>query len=193
MPRVLYLARHGETDWNVAGRWQGHTDIPLNDNGRQQARDLAQVLRPHGLRGAVSSDLSRARETAQIVAQILGAPLAYADADLRERGFGVFEGLTRQQCVERHPEAWRAWEQERRTPGGAETKEALAARVVAAATRVALQVATDDAAVLVVTHGGALRAFVEAVTGQMPQFVKNGEVWRVSYAEEGRFVEARPV
>ena len=49
MLRVLYLARHGETDWNVEGRWQGHTDIPLNDAGRRQARELAEVLRPRGV------------------------------------------------------------------------------------------------------------------------------------------------
>jgi probable phosphoglycerate mutase len=190
--RVLYLARHGETDWNAVGRWQGHTDVPLNETGRQQARALALTLRPYGVHAAVSSDLSRARETAQIVAQALGVPLGPADPDLRERGFGVFEGLTRQECELQHPDAWAAWLAERRTPAGAETKEALAARVASAATRVALHVATDEAAALVVTHGGALRALVEAVTGQMPPFVKNGEVWRVAYAD-ARFVEARPV
>jgi probable phosphoglycerate mutase len=194
-PRILYLARHGETDWNAAGRWQGHTDVPLNDTGRQQARALAEALRPHGVHVAVSSDLSRARETAQIVAQTLGVPLGHADPDLRERGFGVFEGLTRAECETQHPEAWRAWLERRLTPGGAETQQALAARVVAAATRVALQLATrgDDAAALVVTHGGALRALVEAVTGTMPPFVKNGQVWRVSYVAGERFVDARPV
>lgn len=195
-PRILYLARHGETDWNAAGRWQGHTDVPLNETGRQQARALAEALRPHRLHVAVSSDLSRARETAQIVAMALGVPLGHADPDLRERGFGVFEGLTRAECEAQHAEAWRAWTEHRRTPGGAESHQALAARMVAAATRVALQVASyeDDAAALVVTHGGALRALVEAVTGTMPPFVKNGQVWRVSYLREAeRFVDARPV
>lgn len=187
--RVLYLARHGETDWNAAGRWQGHTDVPLNETGRRQARELAPVLRAHGLAGAVSSDLSRARETAEIVAQSLGVPYAYADHELRERAFGVFEGLTREECVSQHPEAWRAWLEERRVPSGGETQEALATRVVAATARVALQVATDDAPALVVTHGGALRALVHAVTGEMPPLVRNGEVWRVTWA--GRLVEAR--
>ena len=211
VPRILYLARHGETDWNAEGRWQGHTDVPLNDTGRQQARALAEVLRPHRVRVAVSSDLSRARETAQIVAQALGVPLGHADPDLRERGFGVFEGLTRQECEAQHPEAWRAWTEHRTTPGGAETQQALAARVLSAATRVAQQVASapdgadeaneanETAAALVVTHGGALRALVEAVTGTMPPFVKNGQVWRLSFASASlgaagvRFVDARPV
>jgi len=191
MLRVLYLARHGETDWNLVGRWQGQTDIPLNDTGREQARSLVGLLRAHGLAGAVSSDLSRARETAHIVAQGLGVQLAYADHELRERSFGIFEGLTREECQTRHAEAWRAWIEERRVPAGGEALEALATRVVAASTRVALQVATDDAPALVVTHGGALRALVHAVTGEMPPLVKNGEVWRVVYA--GRFVEARPI
>jgi probable phosphoglycerate mutase len=191
MPRVLYLARHGETDWNAVGRWQGHTDVPLNETGRLQARELAAALGAHGVVGAVSSDLSRARETAAIVAQALGVTLAYTDHELRERSFGIFEGLTREECTAQHPEAWRAWLEERRVPAGGETQEALTTRVVAAVARVALQVATDESPALVVTHGGALRALVHAVTGEIPPLVKNGEVWRVTWAE--RFVEARRV
>jgi probable phosphoglycerate mutase len=187
--RIVYLARHGETDWNVAGRWQGHTDVPLNDTGREQARALVPRLRPFGLAAAVASDLSRARETAEIVALGLGVPLAYTDPALRERSFGVFEGLTRAECERQHAEAWRVWLAERRPPPGAETQPVLAERVVAAATRVALQVATDLAPALIVTHGGALRALVSTITGEMPPLVKNGELWRVEYA--GRFVEAR--
>jgi len=90
MRRLLYVARHGETDWNVAGRWQGHTDVPLNDNGRAQARALAEGLRAHRLAGAVASDLRRAHETARIVAAELGIEVAYVDRELRERAFGVF-------------------------------------------------------------------------------------------------------
>ena len=195
--RILYLARHGETDWNAEGRWQGHTDIPLNDAGRRQARELAEVLRPRGVRLALSSDLSRARETAQIVAQTLGVPLGHADPDLRERRFGVFEGLTRQQCEQQHAEAWQAWLKERRPPVGGEGKDAFAERVVAGAVRAIERLgaaeASEGAAALVVTHGGALRAFVEAVTGAMPPFVENGQVWRVSYASRTGFVDARPV
>src|SRR5580698_2711061 len=101
-PRLVFLARHGETDWNVAGRWQGHTDVPLNANGRAQALSVAEALRGAGLSGVVSSDLSRARETAKIVGESLGVEVAYLDADLRERTFGVFEGLTRDECEQRH-------------------------------------------------------------------------------------------
>ncbi len=192
-PRILYLARHGETDWNAEGRWQGHTDIPLNDTGRQQARALAEVLRPLGVLLAVSSDLSRARETAQIVAQALGVPLGTADPDLRERRFGVFEGLTRQQCELQHPQAWQAWLKERTAPDGGEGRDVFADRVVAGAERAVRAIEAEGGAALVVTHGGALRAVVEAVTGTMPPFVENGQVWRVSYAREGWLLGARPL
>ena len=67
MSRILYLARHGETDWNAAGRWQGQSDVPLNDLGRDQARRLGEALRDKGVTAIVSSDLSRARETATMV------------------------------------------------------------------------------------------------------------------------------
>ena len=189
--RVLYVARHGESDWNVEGRWQGHTDIPLNEAGRTQARELAVALRPHGLAAVVSSDLARARETAQIVAGALGVPRTYEDPRLRERSFGIFEGLTRRECEQRHPEEWQVWTQERRPPRGAEPHDALAVRVVAGAERVALEVATSGAPALVVTHGAALRALVEAITGCLPPSVQNGDVWRITHA--GGFVGARQV
>jgi broad specificity phosphatase PhoE len=182
MPRrLLYVVRHGETDWNAAQRWQGHTDIPLNATGRSQALAVAQVLRTAGLSGAVASDLSRAHETAEIIAIKLGIGVLYVDAALRERSFGCFEGLTRDECERLHPEAWRLWLSERRPPVGAETREALTARVVAALGRTAERVARDDAPALVVTHGGALRAIVAAATGDLPAPVKNGAVWCVTW------------
>ena len=108
--RIIYLSRHGETDWNAEGRWQGHTDKPLNDNGRGQARALAESLRRTGLAGVVSSDLLRARETAEIVAAALGLTIDYFDPDLRERTIGVFEGL--------HPRRLRADPHPGRGPPG---------------------------------------------------------------------------
>jgi probable phosphoglycerate mutase len=190
--RTLYIARHGETDWNAAGRWQGHTDVPLNDNGRAQARALALVLRGHGLAGVVASDLQRAHETARIVALELGLEVTYVDAALRERAFGVFEGLTREQCETLQAEAWRLWLEEKRTPHGAEDHAALTLRVVAALGRAAEQVARADAPALVVSHGGALRAVVAAATGSLPPPVQNGAVWRVTW-ERGALVGAEPL
>src|SRR5207245_2785775 len=159
--------------------WQGQTDVPLNANGRSQARDVAEALRATGLSGLVASDLSRAAETARIIAAELGVAIHYFDSALRERSFGSFEGLTRDECERVHPEEWRLWLAERRPPSGGEPNEAFAARVVAAMQRAAENVAREDAPVLVVTHGGALRTVVAAATGKMPAPVKNGALWRL--------------
>jgi 2,3-bisphosphoglycerate-dependent phosphoglycerate mutase len=90
--RILFLFRHGETDWNREGRLQGHTDTLLNATGLAQARALAERLLPHRLDAVVSSDLSRARTTAQIVADTLGIPL-FTEPGLREVDVGAAEGL----------------------------------------------------------------------------------------------------
>jgi probable phosphoglycerate mutase len=189
MRRTVYIARHGETDWNAAGRWQGHTDIPLNDNGRAQAKGLAGRLWGAGIVAVVTSDLVRARETGQIVALELGVPLAYADAALRERSFGVFEGLTREECETLHAGAWQAWLDHKRPPEGAEEHEALTSRIVEAIGRVATDVAQDDGPALVVTHGGALRAIVTATTGKAPPPLRNAALWRVVW--KGGLVAAK--
>jgi broad specificity phosphatase PhoE len=187
--RLVYMTRHGETDWNLAGRWQGHTDIPLNDNGRAQARAVADVLRGEGVPGIVSSDLARAHETARIIGASLGIAVAYVDADLRERMFGVFEGLTRAECERLHPEAWRAWIEEQRPASGVESPEIVAARVTAAIGRAAERVGRADAPVLLVTHGGALRSAVRIATGTQPAPIANGAIWRIEW--DGSIVDAR--
>jgi broad specificity phosphatase PhoE len=189
MARRIFVARHGETDWNAAQRWQGHTDVPLNDVGRGQARELAGRLRTHRVGGVVTSDLARAAETGRIVAAELGVPVAYVDHALRERSFGVFEGLTREECEIHHADAWRAWLEHRRVPTGGEAQETLSARIVEAIGRVGEAIARDDAPALVVTHGGALRALVLAVTGTTPPPVKNGAVWLATW--EGRIVDVQ--
>src|SRR5213078_2372373 len=90
---TLLLVRHGETDWNAAGRLQGHTDRPLSDYGREQARRLADELSSEGVDAIYTSDLARARETAEIVAERLHLPVVL-DPDLREKNWGTWEGLT---------------------------------------------------------------------------------------------------
>jgi 2,3-bisphosphoglycerate-dependent phosphoglycerate mutase len=90
--RILFLFRHGETDWNREGRLQGHTNTPLNAAGLAQAEALGDKLRQHRLDAVVSSDLSRAWTTARIVADALGVPL-FTDAGLRETDVGAAEGL----------------------------------------------------------------------------------------------------
>jgi len=90
--RILFLFRHGETDWNREGRLQGHIDTPLNTTGLAQAHALGESLRRHRLDAVLSSDLSRARITAQIVAMAIGAPL-FIETGLRETNVGAAEGL----------------------------------------------------------------------------------------------------
>ena len=90
--RILFLFRHGETDWNREGRLQGHTDTTLNATGLAQAQALAESLRPHRLEVVVSSDLARAQTTARIVAEALAVPL-FIEAGLRETNVGAAEGL----------------------------------------------------------------------------------------------------
>ena len=92
MESLLFLFRHGETDWNRDGRLQGHTDTPLNETGLAQAQALVERLRPHRLDAVISSDLARAWTTGQIVAEGLGIPLI-CDPGLREAQIGEAEGL----------------------------------------------------------------------------------------------------
>jgi broad specificity phosphatase PhoE len=189
--RVLYLTRHGETAWNAEGRWQGQTDIPLNANGYRQARAIGLALRGAGVTAVVTSDLARAYETARVAADVLGISVSYVDRDLRERAFGPFEGLTRDECARGHPDAWRAWVEADRVPDGAEGRQALAARVLGAIGRAAAGLSRDDQSVLIVTHGGALRAAVAAGTGELPAPIANGAIWRVDW--KGAIVAARPL
>ena len=95
MSRFIYIFRHGQTDWNAEGRIQGHIDIPLNETGREQARKLIPVLKKLKVEAFLSSDLSRASETAQIIADELGGLPVHQDKDLREIHLGKIEGLSR--------------------------------------------------------------------------------------------------
>jgi len=143
---TILLARHGETDWNREGRWQGWADPPLNDTGRDQARALADQLRATPFDAVYSSDLQRAHETAVIVAAPHEVPVV-ADRGLREIDVGSWSGLTRPEIEERFPDGGR--------PDG-ETRDQHAARVLAAVERIAR--ANAGRRILVVTHGGTMRA-----------------------------------
>jgi broad specificity phosphatase PhoE len=143
---TILLARHGETDWNREGRWQGWADPPLNDTGRAQARALAAQLRDVPFDAVYASDLRRAFETAEIVAEPHGVPVV-ADPGLREIDVGSWSGLTRTELEERFPDGDR--------PDG-ESRAEHAARVLAAVERIARD--HHDDRVLLVTHGGTMRA-----------------------------------
>ena len=153
--RAFWYLRHGETDWNARGLSQGNVDIPLNPVGVAQAERAADLLRDRGLGSIVSSPLSRARVTAEIVAAPLGLPIAFDDG-LREVAFGVQEGQPMGDWYD-------DWMAGRFTPEGAETFAALRARASAAITRA---LAHADP-VLVVAHGALFRA-VRAEMGLVP-------------------------
>ncbi|MCC4907444.1 histidine phosphatase family protein [Microbacterium sp. cx-59] len=157
----LILVRHGETDWNRARRIQGSTDIPLNDTGRAQARDTALRLRdevdPETVR-LVSSDLSRARETAEIIGAELGLDGPRTYPELRERGYGDAEGETDVVFAER----WGPWPTAQ-VPN-AESREDVRARALRGLTRVVSDARSESApgesTVIVVAHGALIREVI---------------------------------
>jgi broad specificity phosphatase PhoE len=176
---TLLLARHGETDWNRDGRFQGHADPPLNARGREQARALAELVAAEPLEAIYSSDLRRAYETARVVAAIRGLDVV-VDPQLRERDVGHWSGLTRAEIEERFPEELRLWHEGAVACG--ESREELADRVLAAARRIAA--AHVGGQVLVVTHGGALRMLRHAAgAGLDARVVENGRVVRIAIEE----------
>ena len=177
MSRVL-LVRHGETAWNAIGKLQGHTDIELNDTGRDQARALVEVVRATTIATVWTSDLARARQTGEIIAAALGLPPPSVDSELRERRFGVFEGLTRDECAAQHPEAWRAWLDRTGTPQGAETRDVVLARMTRALNRV---VAGTVGTALVVTHGGVMRTWLMEHLGATVGPIMNGSIHAVEH------------
>jgi probable phosphoglycerate mutase len=183
--RLVFLARHGETEWNREGRWQGHTDVELNQTGHGQARALAEVLRAHDVARIHTSDLRRARQTAETVAAVLGVTDLVVDRALRERSFGIFEGLTREECQHRHPELWARYRANPRdVPPGAEAHDVLAARMHEAVLRASKHEASEGP-VLIVSHGGSIRALLAHLTGTMPAPLGNVAVFRAVATVDG--------
>ena len=130
-----------------------------------------------------ASDLARATETAKIIADALGIAALTVDARLRERGFGCFEGFTRDECATRHPEAWARYLADRRsTPPGGEPQPDVAARIVAALTDIARVPRAAGEATLVVSHGGSIRTFIHEVTGAAPPPLENGALFLARWA-----------
>lgn len=181
--RVL-LIRHGETDWNVQTRLQGHSDIPLNARGRWQAARLHEALQGEVLDAVYSSDLRRALDTAAAVAAATGAPLRPEPA-LRERGFGCFEGLTYAEVETRFPVEARRWRL--REPGfgpaGGENLIDFHARCLSAAERLAA--AHAGGSIALVAHGGVLDSLYRAAT-RVPLDAPRS--WRMANASLNRLL-----
>lgn len=176
MDSGLLLVRHGESTWNAVHRWAGQADPPLSDAGRVQAHELMLALRRFPFQHIVSSDLSRAAETASVIAEGLEMGAPTKDARLRERHC-IWSGLTSDEIAELHPgqlDAWRSG-QLRDLPGESEPWEAFRERIEAAL----VDHVGRGALVLVVAHAGVFRA-VEAAYGVPHQRVENaGGRWLV--------------
>jgi probable phosphoglycerate mutase len=164
MTTILYLVRHGETDWNATGRWQGHTDVPLNERGLQQARLLAQRLQREGVRfdAIYSSDLTRAYQTAWEIGSLLRVAVQLWPP-LREIDMGEWSGLTREEIRARYPDDYARLErgEDLRRGKTGETKAAMHQRVTHSIEAMVAQ--HPDETLALVTHGGPVRALIRYV------------------------------
>ena len=160
----LILVRHGQTLWNHASRYQGHSDIELSDAGRAQARMLAERLADEELQAVYASDLKRAMETASIIAEPHGLSVEL-QPQLREINFGAWEGLTYQEIKTRYSDIadnWHASPGQVQIPNG-ESFQELTARANSAI--LSLIKKHDQATIAVVTHGGTIRSIICALLG----------------------------
>jgi broad specificity phosphatase PhoE len=181
MTRLL-LVRHGETDWNVGNRFQGHADPPLNETGRTQARELAAALSDRSFDAVFTSPLRRAHETAEIIAASHGLQPIPVEA-LREVDVGEWEGLTREEIERRFPEQYRRWLAFGQGWGNGETYEEMGRRVVATLLELARE--HDGEMLLVVTHGGPIRAALASASGiSHAEARRNGQVIGNCFAAE---------
>jgi len=159
---TLLLARHGESDWNRARRWQGFADRPLTARGRAQAAALAERLEKFPLDAVYSSDLVRAGSTAQAVAEAQGLEVVQLPA-LREVDVGEWQGLTRDEAEDRFPDGFRRWQAGGTGWEKGETYGEMSARVLKTVTRITRD--HEGGRVLIVSHGGPIRAIHAAALG----------------------------
>ncbi len=155
-PSRLILWRHGRTEWNANGRGQGQLDVPLDDTGRRQVELAAPYVAALGPDAIVTSDLSRATQTAAVVAKLAGLPV-HSDPRLREIHLGVMQGLTAAETRARFPVEFAAYERGDSAAVGREQPDSVVARAVPAVT--GIQAGT----LLVVSHGGTIRALLNAL------------------------------
>lgn len=164
----IFLIRHGETDWNVEKRLQGHLDIDLNGEGERQAAALSRALQHERFDLIAASDLQRAIRTAHALAGPRGMTVQL-ETGLRERSYGAFEGLRYSDIEQRYPDAyaaWRAREVDVRYPPGqysAETLREFSERAVGAVLAIAHK--NHSRKIAIVTHGGVLECIYRAAAG----------------------------
>lgn len=159
---TILLTRHGQTDWNKVGRWQGHADIPLNETGQQQAQALGERLKNWPIDTIYTSDLQRCVQTAAPLADTLGIEPALAPI-WRERHVGDFSGLTGDEARTQYPEIWANAKRGMIDPPNGEPFAEVRRRAWRAYETVVA--AHDEGMVVVVTHGGLLHALLAQVLG----------------------------
>lgn len=178
----LLLVRHGQSEWNADGRWQGQADPPLSELGRLQARAAGASI--GAVDAVVASPLERAFLTASAISESVGVGPVLVDADLMERHAGDWQGLTRAQIDEQYPGYLDDTGEDRRRPPGWEHDDVLLERVLRAIDRIATDLAGADD-VVAVTHGGVIYA-VEGHLGAEFQRIPNlGARW-VAVGDDGR-------
>ncbi len=176
-PTVISLVRHGQTDWNLAKRIQGSSDIPLNPTGRQQAEATGRALAGGAFDAIYASPLSRALETARIIAGHTGLGEPAPLAAVAERNYGEAEGMTGPEILERWPEG--------ATVPGRETREEVVARALPALLELGRR--HEGESLIVVSHGGVISSLVRHVTDHaLPgpgEVIPNGSVHRFLYRD----------
>lgn len=179
-PTRVCVVRHGETDWNTAGILQGWLDVPINDRGRAQARELADAFAETGFTCIYTSPLSRSLETAAIIADRLRLPPPVCHDGLMERNFGVIQGIPKSELAELNPALMEHIL--KRNPDTAfeqgESMDEFASRVIDALTDIAAR--SGGERVLVITHGWVMDAITREVAGLPRSAIlhrkpKNGE------------------
>ncbi len=164
---LLYLVRHGETDWNAERRIQGSSDIPLNDTGRRQATDAGRLLAQRQWDGILASPLIRALDTARLISAEIGLGEPEIVPAFAERNYGEAEGLTGDEVDALYPNG--------AAVPGRETRSAVAERVMPAL--LSLAASRPGQALLVVSHGGVIRAVLDTVApGMKVERIPNGSV-----------------
>lgn len=175
----LIVVRHGETEWNLGRRWQGHDDSPLTENGHEQAKAAAKAVQNLKADFIYSSDLGRAMQTAQYLSESTQLPIK-SDSRLRERKLGVFEGLTTAQIEENYPGEYQHFKNlnpKYVVPGGESIQEKID-RSLDCFNEIATNHASQT--ILVVTHGGILDGLFRSVVGIPIHAPRRFKIWNCS-------------